>query len=193
MKSKTHSPNFLSIEFGIDRATALRILKDVEPDGTERGHPVYSIQTFATALELHHLANTSPNNDGAGADGASSLTAARTRITVASAIAKERANMVASGELTRIEDVANMFGGVIEVLRENLFAVPARVSEQIASHSPQDSREIYKIVEQAMCEQMRGVIKSFDEIVTGLAASAAKGETYSVDINPLNLGHADVQ
>jgi hypothetical protein len=130
---------------------------------------------------------------GREVDGAGGLTEQRTRIAAATAVKLEAANALASGKVCLIADVAKVLGAVIEILRENLFAVPARVAEQIAVHSPDDSRAIYKIVERSIYDEMRQVTRSAAEFTAGMAASAAKGETYSVDINPLNLGHADVE
>lgn len=194
MALKTFSTNYLAIEFGVDRATATRMLQTVEPDGTERDQPRYTTATFARALELHHAAANAANNNSApgGSESATAaLTMARVRITNATAEAKERANLLAAGLLTPIADVADAMGGAIEVLRENLFAVPARVTEQIKAHTPDDSRAIYKIVELSIYDQMREVTKAATEFMAGLAAAAARGENYKVEINPLNLGHAD--
>ena len=56
MKAKTYSPNYLAGEFNIDRQTAVRALRDVEPDGEIiKGRGTFSIATFARALELHRL------------------------------------------------------------------------------------------------------------------------------------------
>ena len=135
------------------------------------------------------MKNASNNDSSIQGDDASSLLAARVRITNASAEAKERANLLASGELCCIADVTQGVQALLEVLKENLFAIPARVAEQIAGHSSDDSREIYRIVEQAIYAQMRATIKSGEAISVGMAASAARGETYSVVINPNNLGN----
>jgi hypothetical protein len=110
MKTKTHSTNNLAAEFDIDRVTAVRALKGVEPDETVSGRSTYSIATFARALELHRLANAS-NNDGAtdGTSDTSSLMQARVRITLANAEARKRDNLIAAAKLCRIEDIGIEF------------------------------------------------------------------------------------
>jgi hypothetical protein len=195
---KTYSLNYLSEAFEIDRSVGIRCTRDVVADLEQtKGRPTFKIATFARALEAYHLKNASNNDSSigseAGSSDASSLLAARVRITNASAEAKERANLLASGKVCLIEEVANAVGGVIEVLKENLFAVPARVAERISAHTPEDRIAIFKIVESAVYENMRAVIKSGEVISAGMAASAARGEIYKVGINPLGLGNDDVQ
>jgi hypothetical protein len=175
MKTKTYSPNYLSVEFALDRATVLRILKDVEPDGTEKGRPVYSTATFARALELHHAANAS-NNDGRndGASDSSLLTQARVRIANASATAKERLNEVEAGKLCRVDGIANVFGLVVQVLHQSILSLPGKIADSLTPHSPFDRGEIMRKVQVETYEFMNVAQKGFAEIT--ISAGDKKSE-----------------
>jgi hypothetical protein len=159
MKTKTHSTNYLAIEFGIDRATATRVLKDIEPDEMTNGRPTYSISTFARALEEHHLANAS-NNDGAndgGPSDTSSLMAARVRITLANAEAKERENLIAAGKLCDVEAIGDEFERVLRVHRETLLAIPGKITDRLSPHSASDRGAIMQTIQREIYDCMDAI------------------------------------
>jgi hypothetical protein len=148
--TKKYSANFLATEFGVDRATAKRVLDQggIAADGKERGFSVYTIQTFSDALALHRSKNASNNADDNGAGGdASNLTQARVRIANASAAAKERQNKIADGGLMPITDIVNEFGIVLQVLHSSLLVLPGKISDSLTPHSPFDRGEIMRIVQ----------------------------------------------
>jgi hypothetical protein len=161
---KNHSPNYLSIEFAVDRASALRMLKDIEPDGIEKGHPVYSIATFAKALEMHRARNASNANDGGSASDTSSLTQARVRIATASAEAKERQNRVAMGQLVAIEPMCIVFGQILGVLHQNLLVLPGKIADSLTPFSPLDRGEIMSRVRKETYGNMEDVRIAFSEM-----------------------------
>jgi hypothetical protein len=165
---KTYSNNYLAAEFGIDRATGVRALADVEPDEITNGRPTYSIATFARALEAHRLVNAS-NNDSAS-DCASSLIAARVRITLANAEAKERENLIASGKLCNVEDIGSEFERVLRVHREHLIAMPGKIADRLAPHSALDQGEIVETVRREVYDFMDEMRKSLTDIDDGYKA-----------------------
>jgi hypothetical protein len=158
------SPNALSIQFAVDRAVAVKVLKEVTPDRMVKGLARFTVASFARALEQHRLKNAS-NNDGAdGASESSSLTAARTRIANASATAKERDNDVAAGLLCPVGAIANDVGILINVLHENLLTMPGKIADGLAPHSPLDRGEIMRKVQLETYDYMRAVQRSCSEI-----------------------------
>jgi hypothetical protein len=176
MKTKNYSPNYLSVEFALDRATVLRVLKDVEPDGTEKGRPTFSTATFARALELHHAANASNNDGGAeGASDSSLLTQARVRIANASATAKERLNDVEANKLVRIDGIAQVFGVVIQVLHQNILSLPGKIADSLTPHSPFDRGEIMRKVQVETYEFMNAAQKGFAEITVSAGVKKSEG------------------
>jgi hypothetical protein len=142
---ETYSPHNLSLKFDLDRATALRVLKDVLPDAERtKGRPTYTIATFARALEAHRLKNASNANDGPIADGVSdtqSLTQARVRITLANAEAKEHANAIRRGEYTLNEVAAGAFGLVTSTIREVLLNLPGKLADKISALRDDDQSQ----------------------------------------------------
>jgi hypothetical protein len=163
---KTYSTNYLAEAFEVDRASATRALRDVEPDQeTTKDRPTFKIVTFARALEAHHLKNAS-NNDGAsqGPSDTSSLTQARVRIANANATAKERDNDVAAGLLCPVEAVASVIGVMLDVLRENLLVMPGKIADNLSPHSAIDRGEIMRKVQLEIYEYRHAVQRSCAEI-----------------------------
>jgi hypothetical protein len=165
---KTYSTNYLAEAFEVDRASATRALRDVAPDQeSTKDRPTFKIATFARALEQHHLKNASNNDGGSGGDGASdtsSLTQARVRIANANATAKERDNDVAAGLLCPVGAIANDVGILINVLHENLLALPGKIADGLAPHSGLDRGEIMRKVQLETYDYMRAVQRSCAEI-----------------------------
>lgn len=176
---KTYSTNFLAEAFEVDRASATRALRDVEPDQeTTKDRPTYKIATFARALFQHQAKNAS-NNDGAGGEGpsdTSSLTQARVRIANANATAKERDNDVAAGLLCPVGAIAHDVGTLINVLHEHLLTMPGKIADGLAPHSELDRGEIMRKVQLETYDYMRAVQRSCAEITAKFAsADAADG------------------
>jgi hypothetical protein len=181
-KMKTYSTNYLAEAFEVDRASATRALRDVEPDQeTTKDRPTFKIATFARTLEFHHLKNQSLNNDGAtdGASESSSLTAARTRIANANATAKERDNDVAAGLLCPVGAIAHDVGILINVLHEHLLTMPGKIADGLAPHSGLDRGEIMRKVQLETYDYMRAVQRSCAEITAKFAmADAVNGKAH---------------
>jgi phage terminase Nu1 subunit (DNA packaging protein) len=158
MKPKTYSPHYLSIEFGLDRATALRILKDVAPDEAAKGRGTYTTATFARALEAHHLNNASNNNDGNG-DGTESatagLTAARLRVTLANAEAKERTNALARGALVDAAGIVESIAPVFATIREVNLGMAGKIADALTPFTPKDRTAIFDIVHREVIENLK--------------------------------------
>jgi hypothetical protein len=145
---KTYSTNYLATAFEIDRATAVRALKDVSADQEQtRGRPTFKISTFARALELHHLKNMS-SNDGIveGTSDSSNLIAARTRVTLANAVSRERSNAIASGEFESIKKMGDMLEAWFHVFRERSLATPGKCADSLTPFTPKDRTAIYEIL-----------------------------------------------
>jgi hypothetical protein len=162
---KTYSTNFLAEAFEVDRASATRALRDVAPDQeSTKDRPTYKISTFAKALELHHLKNASNNDGSEGASETSSLTAARIRIANANATAKERDNDVAAGLLCPVGAIANDVGILINVLHENLLALPGKIADGLSPHTELDRGDIMRKVQLETYDYMNAVQRSCAEI-----------------------------
>jgi hypothetical protein len=145
---KTYSLNFLSSEFSIDRQTAVRATKGIAPtEEKTKGRPTYSIAAFARALESHRAANAS-NNDSYSLDGAdaSPLMEARIRITTANAVARERENAIAAGELVSIADVVAGFTASLSVFHQILLTGGVRIANDLMPHTPLDHSAIVDVV-----------------------------------------------
>jgi len=139
---ETYSPHNLSLKFDLDRATALRVLKDVEPDEEKtKGRPTYTIATFSDALQLHRARNASNANDGATADGVASLTQARVRIALANAEQKEHANAIRRGEYTANAAAVDLFGLAISTMREVCLNLPGKIADRISALRDDDQSQ----------------------------------------------------
>jgi hypothetical protein len=138
---KTFSSNYLATEFEIDRATAVRVLKGIEPDQElTPGRPTYKTATFATALEIHRARNASnayDGGDGSAESDTASLTAARVRIALANAESKERQNKIVAGQFLDAFAIADMLGPVIATMREVALSLPGKISDALASYCTQ--------------------------------------------------------
>jgi hypothetical protein len=168
-KMQTHSSNYLSTVFEIDRQTANRCLKDVPPDAERtKGRPEWKISTFAKSLEAHHLRNTSNANDGAtGSDSNSdtaSLISARIRVANANAESKERTNAVARGEFADIATAVDLFGLSMGVMRETMLTMPGKLSDTLTAYCAEDRIKIFEIL--------------YAEVVAALTALSSP-ETYT--------------
>lgn len=172
---KTYSLNALSEMFEIDRAVSVRCTRETAFDEeSTKGRPTYKIATFARALELHHLKNASANNASANdGGGVASLTAARVRITLANAEARERENEVAAGKVCHIADVADQFGLLISVFHEKLVSLPGKIADSLTPYSPVDRAKIMEKVKLEVYDYMRAVQDGVKEVTTGLNAGAA--------------------
>jgi hypothetical protein len=148
MKAETFSSHYLAGAFDIDRATAVRVLKGIEPDQTVKGRGTFTIATFARALEAHHLANASNNGGGnANSDIATSLTQARIRIANASAEKRERENQIARGELVTVANVLDVLAPDFLTLREIALSLPGVIGDALVAHCPgADYAAIFAIV-----------------------------------------------
>src|ERR1039458_7098467 len=130
---KTFSLNYLSEALEIDRGVGVRCTRDTPPDLEKtKGRPTFKISTFAAALEAHHLKNAS-NNDGDTASEISALTAARTRIAVANAEAKEFSNAIRRGEYTANAVAVDLFGLAISTMREVCLNLPGKIADRISA------------------------------------------------------------
>ena len=172
---KTYSTNYLAEAFEVDRATATRALRDITPDQEQtRGRPTFKIASFARALELHHLKSESSNaSAGSVESGAASLTAARVRITIANATAKERENEVAAGKLCHVDAVANEFWSLIMVFREKLLSMPGKIADSLTPYTPADRAAIMEKVKRETYDYMLAVQDGAKGISDGLEARAA--------------------
>jgi hypothetical protein len=170
---ETYSPHNLSLKFDLDRATALRVLKDVLPDAERtKGRPTYTIATFARALEAHRLKNASNANDGPIADGISdtaSLTAARVRIALANAIAKERHNQIQDGLYTLNEIAVSAFDRMISTQREVILCIAGKTADRIAALRDTTSSQ---------SEHRSAVFEIIDEEARGVLRICASPQTY---------------
>jgi hypothetical protein len=156
---ETFSPNNLAIKFNVDRATAVRILKDVEPDEERtRGRATFSIATFSDALQIHRARNASNNDGAAAANGetsnANTLTAARIRIANASAAAKELQNAIAQGRYTDNESAVGCFTLMMSTMRESLLTLPGKLSDRLTAHCEEDRGQIFQILYDEVCQNL---------------------------------------
>jgi hypothetical protein len=168
---KTYSINYLSEAFECDRASGTRALRDVAPDQEQTvGRPTYKIATFAKALEAHHLKNAS-NNDGAadGASDTSSLTAARVRIALASAEAKERINAVASGAYCDVAAAVDTFAGTMAVMREIILSMPGKLSDALSAYCEEDRIKIFEIIHSEVIEVLTALSSPESYVAVGVA------------------------
>jgi hypothetical protein len=154
---ETFSPNNLAIKFNVDRATAVRILKDVEPDEERtRGRATFSIATFSDALQIHRAKNASNNDGSAAANGetsnANTLTTARIRIANASAAAKEMQNAIMEGRYSDIETAVDCFTQAMRVMREVLLTLPGKLADRLAADD--DRAEVFKILYDEVCNAL---------------------------------------
>jgi hypothetical protein len=168
---KTYSTNYLAEAFEVDRASATRALRDVEPDQEQTvGRATYKISTFAKALEAHHLKNAS-NNDGGG-DGASdtsSLTAARVRIALANAESKERVNALARGDFCDVPTALDLFGMSLTVMREILLSVPGKLSDALTAYCKEDRIQIFEVLHREMIEALTALSSPASYTAAGVA------------------------
>jgi hypothetical protein len=172
---KTFSLNALSEMFEIDRAVSVRCTRDIAPDQeATKGRPTFKIASFHRALELHHLKNQSPNNDGAadGVSDTSNLTQARVRIANANATAKERDNDVAAGLLCPVGAIAHDVGILINVLHEHLLTMPGKIADGLVPHSELDRGEIMRKVQLETFDYMLAVQRSCAEITAKFVTDA---------------------
>jgi hypothetical protein len=133
IEMKTYSLNYLSEAFEIDRGVGVRCTRDTLPDLEKtKGRPTYKIATFAIALEAYHLKNASNNDDGTVSD-TSALTAARTRIAIANAEAKEHANAIRRGEYTLNEVAVGAVGLMISTIREGVLCMGGKTADRISA------------------------------------------------------------
>jgi hypothetical protein len=178
-KMQTYSNNHLSNVFEIDRATALRALKEIAPDAERtKGRPEWKISTFAKALEAHHLRNTSNANDGAtGSDTNSdtaSLISARIRVANANAEQKERANAAARGELCNVETGLNLFAMAMGVMRETMLTMPGKLSDTLAAYSEHDRIQIFEILHREVVETLTALSSPETYVEAGVAFAKSR-------------------
>ena len=175
---ETYSPNYLARAFDIDRATAVRVVKDIEPDQQKtNGRPTFTIATFARALELHRLANAS-NNDGGteSASASASLTAARTRIAVASAEAKELANHITRGNFISRDVMLDLLTPTFLTMREIMLSLPGKISDALTPHCSEDRGAIFEIVNREVRENLEN-LASADSFADAAIPATAKGDS----------------
>jgi hypothetical protein len=172
---KTYSTNFLAEAFEVDRASATRALRDVEPDQeTTKDRPTFKIATFARALEAHHLRNASNNDGGSGGDGASdtsSLTAARVRIALANAESKERANSIAAGGYCDIEAAVDTFARTMVVMRELILSMPGKVADGLTAFCSEDRTKIYETIYREVVEVLTALSSPESYVAVGVASA----------------------
>jgi hypothetical protein len=185
---KTYSTNFLASAFEIDRATAVRGLKDVPPDQEQtKGRPTFKIATFARALELHHLKNVS-NNDGIveATSDSSSLVAARVRVALANAEAKERSNAIARGEFESIKKMGDMLEAWFHVFRDRSLATPGKCADSLTPFTPKDRTAIYEILYREFHDMLLDL--SSEVFMSGMLekrlAAPAAADAADVDATP---------
>jgi hypothetical protein len=170
---KTYSTNYLAEAFEVDRASATRALRDVEPDQEQTvGRATYKISTFAKALEAHHLKNASNNDGGSGGDGASdtsSLTAARVRIALANAESKERVNALARGDFCDVPTALDLFGMSLTVMRELLLSVPGKLSDALTAYCKEDRIQIFEVLHREMIEALTALSSPASYTAAGVA------------------------
>jgi hypothetical protein len=185
MKAKTYSPHYLSIEFGLDRATALRVLKDVEPDAMEKSRSVYTTATFARALENHHLANASNNdgNDSGSESPTSGLMQARLRLTNANAETKERANAQARGELVSASAVIDLLQPLFVIIKENNLGMAGKIADSLTPFTPKDRAAIVAIVHREVIATLTTLSspESYAAMATASFIPAAPAESSTDD------------
>jgi hypothetical protein len=176
---KTYSTNFLAEAFEVDRASATRALRDVAPDQeTTKDRPTYKISTFAKALEAHHLKNASNNDGGSGGDGASetsSLTAARVRIALASAEAKERINAVAAGGYCDVAAAVGTFGQTMAVMREIILSMPGKLSDSLTAYCAEDRIKIFEIIHREVVAVLTALSSPESYAAVGVASARDAG------------------
>jgi hypothetical protein len=174
-KLKTYSTNFLAEAFEVDRASATRALRDIAPDQeSTKDRPTYKIATFARALEAHHLKNASNNDGGSGGDSASetsSLTAARVRIALANAEAKERANSIAAGGYCDIEAAVYTFGQTMAVMREIILTLPGKVADGLTALCSEDRTKIYETIYREVVEVLTALSSPESYVAVGVASA----------------------
>jgi hypothetical protein len=179
---KTHSTNFLAEAFEVDRASATRALRDIAPDEeTTKGRPTFKISTFAKALEAHHLKNASNNDGGSGGDSASetsSLTAARVRIALASAEAKERINAVAARNVCDVEAAVDTFARTMAVMREIILSMPGKLSDALTAYCAEDRIKIFEVMHREVIEVLTALSSPESYVAVGVASALNAGNRH---------------
>jgi hypothetical protein len=171
---KTFSLNALSEMFEIDRAVGVRCTRDVSPDQeSTKDRPTYKIATFAKALEAHHLRNASNNDGGDSASETSSLTAARVRIALASAEAKERINAVAAGNFCDVEAAVYTFGQTMAVMREIILSMPGKLSDAVSAYCSEDRIKVFEIIHGEVIEVLTALSSPESYVAVGVASAIA--------------------
>jgi hypothetical protein len=172
---KTYSTNYLAEAFEVDRASATRALRDVAPDQEQTvGRATYKISTFAKALEAHHLKNASNNDGGSGGDSASetsSLTAARVRIALANAEAKERTNAVVSGNYCDVEATVDLLGQAFATMREVLLCVPGKSADSLTPYCEEDRIKIFEIIHREVIAVLTALSSPESYAAVGVASA----------------------
>ena len=167
---ETFSPNNLAIKFNVDRATAVRILKDVVPDLEKtKNRPTFTIATFSDALQIHRAKNASNANDDGAISDTASLTAARVRIALANAIAKERHNQIQDGLYTLNEIAVSAFDRMISTQREVILCIAGKTADRVAALRDTTSSQ---------SEHRSAVFEIIDEEARGVLRICASPQTY---------------
>jgi phage terminase Nu1 subunit (DNA packaging protein) len=171
---ETFSPNYLATNFGIDRQTVTRVLRDVAPTREKtKGRPTFSLETFSKAWDEHRLRNSSPNAGEDGASHAANLTAARTRIAVANAERIELTNAIARGEYASIETVRDALIPAFLSIREIALSLPGTIADALTPHCDETRGKIVDIVRDKVIENLEN-----------LATTDAYIEAASLDLPP---------
>jgi hypothetical protein len=170
---KTYSTNYLAEAFEVDRASATRALRDVEPDQeTTKERPTYKIATFHRALQAHQTKNASNNDGGSGGDSASdtsSLTAARVRIALANAEAKERMNAVARGDYCDVPTALDLFAMSMSVMKETMLSMPGKLSDTLSAYCEDDRIKIFEIMHREVVEALAALSSPESYAAAGVA------------------------
>jgi hypothetical protein len=191
---KTFSLNYLSEAFEIDRGVGVRCTRDTPPDLEKtKDRPTFKISTFAAALEAHHLKNAS-NNDGDTASEISALTAARTRIAVANAEAKEFSNAIRRGEYTLNDIAAGAFELVMSTQREVILCMAGKTADRISAlrdetkSQSQHRSAVFEIINEEAYSVLEICSSPETYVAAGVAAAMAQQPIQPVAPSPPTEG-----
>lgn len=147
MVPRLWSVNALSTEFGLDRRTVAKRIKDAAPAGELSGKPAWKMADVAAALA------GSAGGDARAPDGDLDLSAERARKAKEEADKLEMQNAQLRGDLLAREDVDAAVVGAFARVRSRVIGIPSKVAPLIVGmESP---AEVEAVVRRAIYDALR--------------------------------------
>lgn len=174
MQAQLWTLSGLAVELGRDRRAVAKALEGLEPDSEETDSAGRVTRSWRMARVFAHL--TGSGEKGERLDG--NAERARKDKEAADKLALE--NAVTRGELGRISDVVEWFGGHVDRCRARLLQVPDAIGQFCdARNAAVVVAEVRRLLYQALSEL------AADAPASGLAAPAAVGASADTDGQPV--------